>query len=163
MLVSKINFTGMPKNYGIVDKFITRSAQPKEEDFKWLKYQGVTDVFNFRTMFDWGIDFDEKRIVEKLGMKYHNIKSYTSKPSEDNVKQFFTEIEKVIQNKGKAHIHCKAGADRTGMYAFLYKMVKGIGTFEYNKKEWLRFGHNKERFPNLMSWAENYIKKIGKI
>ena len=69
-------------------------------------------------------------------------------------------VDNVIENNGKAHIHCKAGADRTGMYAFIYKAVKNIGTVAENEVEWLNFGHNKKLYPNLQSWTKEFVKNL---
>ena len=149
----------MPSNYSPVDRFVSRSAQPKQEDFAWLKEHGVTDVFNFRTMYRPDVDFDEEKTVKELGMNYHNIPSITAEPTEENVELFLTEMEEVRQRGGKAHIHCKAGADRTGMYAFIYKMLHRIGTFDGNLEEWIARGLHYRSYPNLMDWAKNYVKR----
>ena len=34
MRIFNITFQGKPNNYAVVDKFLSRSAQPAEEDFK---------------------------------------------------------------------------------------------------------------------------------
>ena len=162
MIISAISFSGRPNNYGVVDRYLSRSAQPMPEDFEWLKEQGVTDVFNFRTMVVADVAEGEKDVVEGLGMKYHNIPSFTRRPNEVNIKTFLNMMEDIIKNDGKAHIHCKAGADRTGMYAFIYKMIKGIGTLEENKKEWLNFGHHKDIYPDLIGWTEEFVKRLRK-
>ena len=148
-LYQPLMLRGMPRNYVIVDNNVTRSAQPQKDDFAWLKEQGVTDVINFRTMYDAGLDFEEDVVVRELGMNYHNIPSITKRPSGNAVKYFLNLIEQITQNGGKAHIHCKAGADRTGMYAFIYKAVKGIGTMAENESEWLKRGHNKVLYPDF--------------
>ena len=67
--------------------------------------------------------------------------------------------EKVKEKNGKLHIHCKAGADRTGMYAFIYKGIQNIGTLVENEKEWITKGHNIERYPDLRNWAKAFVKK----
>lgn len=149
-------FRGKPNNYAKIDNFVSRSAQPKEDDFQWLKNEGVTDVINFRTMVEPGQNFDEKRVVEGLGMKYHNIPSITPEPNEEKIAKFLDIVEGVREQGRNVHIHCKAGADRTGMYAFIYKTVKGIGTMTENIQEWIDFGHNTKRFPNLI----NYVKGL---
>lgn len=158
--ISLINFSGKPKNYAILDNYVSRSAQPQKEDFLWLKEQGVTDIFNFRTMYSPDIDFDEELTVKKIGLKYHSIPSVTSKPSEENIDLFLKEIDDVKNKGGKAHIHCKAGADRTGMYAFIYKMKNGIGNLSSNISEWFEHGHNNKRYPDLVKWTTNFIKKL---
>ena len=158
MKISQIFFKGKPYNYAIIDNHISRSAQPLKEDLKWLKEQGITDIINFRTMIESAVDFNEEEEVEKLGMKYHNIPSITMKPNEKKVKYFLELIEQIKKNNGKAHIHCKAGADRTGMYAFIYKMTKGIGTLARNEREWLELGHNTQLYPDLRNWAKKFLK-----
>ena len=77
ILPFSINFYGKPENYGVIDKYLSRSAQPKKNDFKWLKQQGVTDIFNFRTRIKIGITFNEEDEVKWLGLKYHQIPSIT--------------------------------------------------------------------------------------
>ena len=152
-------FAGKPDNYLKIDDTVSRSAQPKKEDFAWLKEQGVTDVFNFRTMYVPDIDFDEKAEVEKLGMKYHSIPSVTWHPNEEKIDLFLSETEQIKQNGGKAHIHCKAGADRTGMYAFIYKAKNHIDSIANNVKEWIETGHNQKLYPDLAGWTQEFVKK----
>lgn len=160
MKISAISFCGKPDNYAIIDDYVSRSAQPELDDLRWLKEQGVTDIFNFRTMHVSGLDFDEGLTVNELGMKYHSIPSKTSEPSEKNVYKFLKEVEEVKSNGGRAHIHCYAGADRTGMYAFIYKMKNNIGNLGENKAEWLDRGLHKGLYPNLMGWAERFVKRF---
>lgn len=157
-----LSFTGKPSNYAVVDLHISRSAQPQKEDFVWLKEQGVTDIVNFRTMKCEKIDFNEQEVVESLGLKYHNIPTYTRKPSEENIKRFLDITDNVAKNKRKLHIHCMAGADRTGMYAFVYKTINQIGTVSENIAEWLAFGHDTKLFPNLIPWTKNFVKSLMK-
>ena len=153
-------FKAMPKNYAKVDNYISRSAQPNKEDFLWLKEQGVTDIINFRTMCIEKIDFDEPTEVKNAGMRYHNIPSRTKEPRKDNIIKFLDLIESIKAQSGKAHIHCMAGADRTGMYAFIYKAINGIGTLVENEKEWLALGHDVKLFPNLRAWTKDFVKNL---
>ena len=162
IILTEAVFRGKPRNYSKIDDTVSRSAQPLKEDFRWLKEQEVTDIFNFRTMHSPGLDFSEKETVEALGMKYHNIPSISAFPQQSKVQEFLKGIEQVKKNNGKAHIHCKAGADRTGMYSFIYKMFNGIGTLSENKSEWVKHGHNCKRYPNMIEWAENLVKNFKK-
>ena len=153
-----INFYGKPDNYLKIDDTLSRSAQPMKNDFKWLKENGVTDIINFRTMVKPHINFNEKSVVEKNGMKYHNIPSITTSPQKSNVEKFLQIVESVKKAGGKVHMHCKAGADRTGMYAFIYKQLNNLGDFVSNKMEMLRMGHNYLFYPDLISWIEKFLK-----
>lgn len=156
---ASISFSGRPNNYANIDQYVSRSAQPAKEDFAWLKAQGVTDIINFRTMYQSGMNFDEKKVVENLGMKYHNIPTYSRTPKEENILKFLKITNKVIEEGGKIHIHCKAGADRTGLNAFIYKMSKGIGTLRENIDEWIFRGHNTKLYPDMIPWAKNFVSK----
>lgn len=151
-----------PNNYLKIDNYVSRSAQPSRGDLAWLKQQGITDVINFRTMKVAGIDFDEESAVKELGMRYHNIPTQTRKPQKEQVITFLKTVDNIIKRDGKVHIHCMAGADRTGMYSFLYKMAKGIGTIKENIDEWLRMGHHQKLFPDLIPWSKDFLKQLKK-
>ena len=71
-----------------------------------------------------------------------------------------TTLDKIIEKNGKAHIHCKAGVDRTGMYAFSYKENKHLGETQDNIKEWIILGHHIELFPNLINDTLELLKKM---
>ncbi len=158
-MLNAISFNGKPDNYKKIDNTVSRSAQPKAEDFKWLKEQGVTDVINFRTMYVSGIGFDEKSLVEQNGMKYHNIPSHTKTPNEQNIGKFLDIVDNVQKQGGKVHIHCKAGADRTGMYSWIYKQTHNLGSMKSNEKEMLEMGHHSKLYPNLINWIKNFLTK----
>lgn len=158
---SNINFLGKPDNYAIIDKYLSRSAQPNKGDFAWLKEQGVTDIINVRTMAKNEIKFDEEAEVKKAGLRYHNIPSVTTKPKEENIYTFLKKVEEIKQRGGKAHIHCKAGADRTGMYAFIYKMKIGLESLPANLAEWYAYGYHYKRYPELVKWAIKFVTRFN--
>ncbi len=158
-MISNLSFKGKPDNYKKIDNTVSRSAQPKADDFNWLKEQGVTDIINFRTMHVAGVDFDEKQLVEKNGMTYHNIPSITKNPDKTNIDKFLKIVDGVKQKGGKVHIHCKAGADRTGMYSWIYKQTHNLGTIQANEKEMIEMGHHSNLYPNLISWIKGFLSK----
>lgn len=156
----KVSFSGKPNKYLVIDNVVSRSAQPQKDDFSWLKEQGVTDIINFRTKPDYSLDFNEQNVVEKLGMKYHNIPSYTRNPQKEKLEAFLDIIQKIAEKNGKVHIHCKAGVDRTGMYSFIYKQIKNIGATQENINEWINLGHHQKLFPDLIEKTQELLKKI---
>ena len=107
-----------------------------------------------------GIDFDEELEVKKLGMNYHNIPTHTKNPKSFQVFDFLNLVDKITNNDGKVHIHCKAGADRTGMYSFIYKSVKNIGSLGENVMEWINRGYHLDLYPKLLPWAYNFVAKL---
>ena len=162
MKASSVSYILPPNNYGVVTKILSRSAQPDENALLWLKKNGVTDVVNFRTMFDPRISFNEEQAVRDLSMNYHNIPSVTAAPKPQLIRQFLELMENIKNGTGKVHVHCKAGADRTGMYVFIYKELNNLGNRKANIDEWLQFGHHKDLFPNLIPWACKFVNKIKK-
>lgn len=159
MKTTQITFTGIPPKYDRIDKFISRSGQPAQEDFSWLKEQGVTDIINFRRNKTMKLNFNEHEVVNSLGMKYHSIPSASISPKEKNIFKFLKLTEKIKNRSGRIHIHCMEGVDRTGLYSFIYKEFNNIDTTKNNIVEWIRKGLHLERYPTLISWAMNFIKK----
>ncbi|MBQ8460340.1 tyrosine-protein phosphatase [bacterium] len=162
MKVYPISFNGKPKNYTLIDNAISCSAQPMKEDFVWLKEQGVTDIINLRTMVVFASDFDEQKTVESLGMKYHHLPSRTRQPNINTINTFLDLIEEIKINREKAHFHCSAGADRTGMYAFIYKMLNGLGSLAENENEWIARGHHQNLYPNLIKQTKELLPKLAR-
>ena len=98
-------------------------------------------------------------IQGKIGMHYHNIPTNPFRPKEEQVGQFLNLVEGVQKGGGKVHIHCKHGADRTGMYSWIYKQKHGLGEMEENRKEMIKMGHDYVAFPRLISWITDYLYK----
>ncbi len=151
----KISFK--PYNYKNIDKYLSRSAQPTKSNLRWLKRHGVTDIINLRTMNIPAIDFEEGQYVKELGMNYHNIPSISKYPKQENIGRFLDIIDSVKDCGGKVHVHCKEGADRTGMYSYIYERLNNIGTIKDNLQELIDHHWHKDRYPYLNEWAETFV------
>ena len=151
-----------PENYKQIDKYLSRSAQPSFKELKWLKKHGVTDVINLRTMAVPDINYDEAETVKTLGMTYHSIPSITKYPKKENVGKFLDIVEGVKQNGGKVHVHCKEGADRTGMFSYIYERLNNIGTIKDNLQELAEHHWHKDKYPYLNEWAEAFVGMFKK-
>ncbi len=149
-----------PQNYKRIDNYISRSAQINKNNIEWLKNDGVTDIINFRTMNVPDINFNEEKYVLSKGMKYHSIPSVSKYPKSENIGKFLDTVEGIKQNGGKAHIHCKQGADRTGMYSYIYERINNIGTKAENVAECIKHNWHQGKYPTLLEWADNYITKL---
>ena len=156
----KINFK--PENYKKIDNTLSRSAQITKSNIRWLKDKGVTDILNFRTMEIPDLNFDEKAYVENMGMVYHSVPSVSMYPKKENVGKFLDIVEGVKNKKGKLHIHCKQGADRTGMYSYIYERLNNIGTPEENKEEMIKHLWHRDKYPNMDIWAEFFVGMFKK-
>lgn len=138
-------------NFSKVDDVLLRGAQPNQTQIQNLKKQGVGVVVNLRTLFVSGLPFDEKKVVEDVGMKYENIPIVTkSGPSIHSVEKFFAIVDKAKERGQKVFLHCMAGQDRTGSMTALYKIDKGIDTPERAFNEMIDMGHNQKMYPKLI-------------
>ena len=158
--INYLNFQALPEKYARVTKNLSRSAQPLPEDLLSLKEEGITDIVNLRTMTDKSCIFDEGAEAEKLGIKYHNIPINHRKPTEKNVTDFLEIMNVAERDNRKVLVHCLEGKDRTGLCVFVYKCLKGLDSLTQNKAEWIKFGHDFVRYPNMMGWAEELVQKI---
>ena len=149
-----------PKNYKQIDKYLSRSAQPLEENLRWLKEHGVTDIINLRNMSQ--DNFNEGQCVRELGMTYHSIPTVTKFINREEVGKILDIIEGVKLKGGRVNLHCMRGSDRTGMLSYIYERLNNIGSKTDNQAELRKHGWQKNKYPNLIQWAENIIDKISK-
>lgn len=155
-----ITFFKKPQNYKQIDSVMSRSAQPNKSNIKWLKKHGVTDVISFcRANSE---NSEEKTLVKAAGMQYHNIPTNPYNPSEENVGEFLDLVDNIKNKGGKAHIHCQHGADRTGMYSWIYKHKNNIGGMNENEQEMIDMGHDKFSIPGLIEWIKDFLHKVHK-
>ena len=152
-----------PYNYQEVDNFMSRSAQPNQSNIDWLRSNKVTDIINFRRDNEsFPLEFDERKYVESKGMTYHNIPSYTNYPEDKNLGKFLDIVEGVKQKGGKVHIHCREGADRTGLYAYIYERLMNLTSQKDAYKNFIDGGWHKYDHPHLAKAAESFVQKIKK-
>jgi len=136
-----------------------RGGQPTDRGLELLKELGIKTIINFRHESD-NIE-NERKIVESLGLAYESIPWRIQMHPDGNVMQQFLQI--VRQEKsGPFFIHCRRGAERTGVADALYryyseelsyeeawkKSTKGFNTAFY----WKPFA--KRRF-------KSFLKELG--
>ena len=154
------------RSFGSVDENLYRSNQP----FSWQiksdkKNRHIKTVINLRGERNCSSYFLEKKACKKLGLKLINFPiSSREAPKQETVvaaKKMFETIEY------PAVMHCKSGADRAGIMAALYLILKKEISAEKAKKQ-LSFKHLHIKYAKtgiLDAFLENYIKdnNISKI
>jgi uncharacterized protein (TIGR01244 family) len=113
------------------DLFI--SGQPTQEAFAKLKSEGVTTVVNLRTPSEMEnreyVPFDEKAVVDSLGLEYIHIPlGGTEFPYTNEALQKFADA--VDKAEGMVLLHCTVGRRASNMWAAYLIQFKG---FEPNK------------------------------
>jgi uncharacterized protein (TIGR01244 family) len=128
----KLDATGFQEVFGQVDNLYI-SGQPSAESFSMLKSEGVTTVVNLRTPSEMdnqeNVPFDEKAVVDSLGLEYIHIPlGGTEFPyTNEALLKFADAIDKA---EGKVLLHCTVGRRASNMWAAYLIQFKG---FEPNK------------------------------
>jgi uncharacterized protein (TIGR01244 family) len=106
-------------NYRRQTEELAFAGQPTPESFEKIKEAGFKTVLNIRP--DREMRFDEKKVVEELGMTYLTI-PITTKTITDEKVDSFAEIVDDPDNKPLL-IHC-AGSNRVGGMWYIYRALK---------------------------------------
>ena len=104
-----------------------RSSQPSPAQIR--KYQqkfGLKTIVNLRGAHGYGSYALEREACEKLGVALHDVKLYSRTPPEIEEVHAMDDLFKTIEYP--ALLHCKSGADRTGLAAALYVAAVAKGS-----------------------------------
>ncbi len=140
-------------NFGRVTDTLYRGGQPDLDGLRALQAMGVGIVVNFRD--ERGEMAAEKRQVESLGMKYVGIPwSGHDEPSSAQVVEFLDLIR--ANPKAKIFVHCKRGADRTGVMVAAYRVAVDHKPVAEAVSEMHQFHYDWFWLPQL----ERYVKSL---
>jgi len=108
------------RNFRKVDDHVYRGAQPTDAGFQELARLGIKTVIDLREIGEHS-QADEQRVVTGLGMRYVSIPMHgLSTPKDDLV----AKVQEIFNDSasGPVFVHCKRGADRTGMVVAVYRI-----------------------------------------
>lgn len=156
MVMALVSATGLSKaesspaelpNFHKVNERLYRGAQPQKGGLKKLAAMGVNTIVNLR-----GEDRNtlaEQQEAKELGLNYYALPmGGLSRPTDKQVEQALA----IINNpeNGVVFVHCKHGADRTGVIIACYRMTRENHSAEQAKEEAEKFG---------MSWVQVGMKR----
>jgi tyrosine-protein phosphatase SIW14 len=97
-----------------------RGAQPDRDGFAFLQRLGIRTVVSFRS------EASERALVEALGMRFVHIPVTFRVLGGDMPTQAVARFLSVVDDTaaGPVFVHCKRGADRTGAFVGLYRVVR---------------------------------------
>jgi protein tyrosine phosphatase (PTP) superfamily phosphohydrolase (DUF442 family) len=155
-VAARVHLGGLP-NFGIVSDQLYRGGQPENTGLAELRKLEVDIVVNLRHETD--RIASERTRVEALGMRYVSIPWHgRHAPSTEQVAQFLTLLRDNPDRK--VFVHCRRGAERTGVFVACYRIAREHWTSEQALAEMerfrfrgLRFGHLKRfvrAFPTLL-------------
>jgi protein tyrosine phosphatase (PTP) superfamily phosphohydrolase (DUF442 family) len=145
------NVKGVP-NFQVVNDQVLRGGQPSDAGFGNLARMGVKTVVDLQESGDRA--HSEKKLVKALGMRYVNIpmKGMTT-PTE---KQISHALKALNDNSAApVFIHCKRGADRTGVVIACYRIQHDHWENQQALSEARGYGMSWYQFP-LQRYVRSY-------
>jgi protein tyrosine/serine phosphatase len=144
-------YAGLP-NFGVVSDQLYRGAQPDESGFAELARRGIAIVVNLR--HESGRIARERTLVESLGMHYVSIPwRGHDDPKPEQVAQFLRLLGDNPQRK--VFVHCRRGAERTGVMVACYRIAREQWTPERAQAEMDAFGFRR-RFAHLTRFVREF-------
>ena len=124
-------------NFHKVNDMVYRGAQPKNGGWELLKQLGIKTVINLRN------DDDRARREEAgarvAGLRYLNFPfERWDRPHDEDIKQALSIIDNPINQP--VFVHCRDGADRTGVVIAVYRITHDRWTGAQAKREAKRYG-----------------------
>lgn len=135
------------KNQYRVSRNIFRSAQPSKNNLQSLHKAGFRHVLNLRR------NNKDNRRLRDTPLTIHHLPVKTRKMTETDI----VEVLKIIDNTHyNVLVHCKHGADRTGVVIAAYRIIyenwtKEEALIEMQKP---RYGYHERLFPHLATLIE---------
>lgn len=107
------------RNFHPVDNHVYRGGQPTGEGFQYLAKMGVKTILNLREADQRSAK--ERQLVTSLGMQYVSVPmSGLTPPTQAQITRILTLLEGATT--GAVFVHCKRGADRTGVVIAAYRI-----------------------------------------
>jgi protein tyrosine/serine phosphatase len=146
------------ENFGRVGQALYRGAQPKPFALNELQNIGVTIVVDFRD--EKNEIAEEKRNVEALGMQFVSLPWAASLgPVPDEIAAFLALVREHPDKK--IFVHCKHGADRTGLMVALYRMTFDHWSASQAVEEMQTFHYHSFLLPNLARYVRGYSVQVS--
>jgi protein tyrosine/serine phosphatase len=131
--------TMVPNLYRI-DNDIWRSNQPGRRRLLRLKAQGLASVLSLRGDSDDAASVIEKRAAAEVGVPLHFVRMRAHKLPQPEV--LLDAIDKLRTLPRPLLVHCKSGADRTGLMITIYlHAMKGVPLAEARRALSWRYAH----------------------
>ncbi len=155
--VAKVYHSSGIPNWSSVSENIFRGGQPSPSGFGSLKESGIDVVISFRHEKERAAA--EKAILEHMGMKFINIPiGGYSAPTEAQVEEFLRILKE--SNGKRIFVHCKRGAERTGVMLACYRVSCGW-TAEEGYQEMKKFRFRSFWYPHLKSFLFKFAVKYN--
>jgi protein tyrosine phosphatase (PTP) superfamily phosphohydrolase (DUF442 family) len=130
-----------------IDNGVYRCAQADSAGYSELSEMGISEIINLRS-------FDADKKYTQAGMVFHHI---NMQAEHCNYKKIVRVLRLINNRSGAIVIHCKHGADRTGLIIALYRIAFQNWTKEEAIDELKNGGYN---FHTIYGNIPRYIMKL---
>ena len=154
----KIYLPGV-SDFGKVNDFLYRGAQPKENGVEQLKTLGIDTIVDLRSELH-GLIANERQRAESLGIRYINLSgSGWSTAKDEQIAQFFSLVRE--RPRRKIFIHCWLGGDRSGMFIAAYRIAVEGWSPEQAIQEMRSFHYLHFWHPNMARWVKAFPDRLA--
>jgi len=138
-------------NFGKVSESVWRGSVPSDKSLEKLAKHGVKTVIDLRYKGFWCKHEEEQ--AAKFGLKYVHMPIGFSKLTSNEILSFL----KIVSNPANlpAYVHCRQGADRTGVIIGAYRILMQNWTFDKT--------YNEMRAYHFKPWLFNMKKSVAKV
>lgn len=148
----KLNLAGL-SNAGRINDVLYRGAQPSAQGLAALKNLGVTTIVDLRgeaSEVQW-----ERTKAESLGLRFVSMPlSGWAPPTDRQVAQFLQLFHDAPQEK--FFVHCRYGADRTGVLVAAYRISQQSWTVDQAISEMHSFGFHFHWHPAMQTYVRRF-------
>jgi protein tyrosine phosphatase (PTP) superfamily phosphohydrolase (DUF442 family) len=147
-------------DFGKVNEYFYRGAQPKKEGIEELKKLGIDTIVDLRGERH-GLMEEERAHAESLGMRLVHIPGtgWTA-PRDEQIAQFFSLVSETPRRK--IFIHCWFGGDRDGMFVAAYRIAFDGWTAEEAIHEMRAFHYKEFMHPNMKWYVRKFPDRLAK-
>lgn len=154
-------------NFHYVDDTLMRGAKPTQAQLQELKDNGVKTIISFCTNYNpknpkARILPDEANWASKLGINFYWM-PFRSKenPYKQDINTFFNVVDKAREKREKVFIHCRHGADRTGVFAAIYRLKNQNVKLSDVIRELMAYGHDANHNPNIIPFIIDFKSNLN--
>ena len=147
------------KDFGKVNDYLYRGAQPKDDALAQLKRMGVDTIVDLRGVLHEAVK-KEREQAQALGMQFVNLPGNGwSNPPDDQIAKFFSLVQE--RPRRKIFIHCWLGGDRSGMFIAAYRIAFEGWTAEQAVDEMREFHYLEFWHPGMKKYVYGFPERLA--
>lgn len=156
-------------NFHYVDETLMRGAKPTQAQLQELKDNGVKTIISFCTNYNQQnpktkVFPDEANWANKLGIDFYWMPFRSAEnPLKQDIDTFFKVTDEARQNGERVFIHCRHGADRTGVFSAMYRLRNQNIKLSDVIRELMKYGHDANHNPNIIPFLIDYYAELNPI